>query len=86
MSSSLVRQCFDTARKLKSELETLQSEIAKDPKLKSEQDTQLKDFIELTETFERFLIDLDSELTRKPLDSQYLLIEEFLNTIINNLS
>ena len=78
MSSSLVRQCFDTARKLKSELETLQSEIVKDPKLKSEQDTQLKDFIELTETFERFLIDLDSELTRKPLDSQYLLIEEFL--------
>ena len=78
MSSSLVRQCFDTARKLKSELETLQSEIVKDPKLKSEQDTQLKDFIELTETFERFLIDLNSELTRKPLDSQYILIEEFL--------
>lgn len=80
------RHCFDTTRKLKSELETLQSEIAKDPKLKSEQDVQIEDYLELTDKLENFFMGLasefiDSDMGRreiKPSDPEYILIEEML--------
>ena len=84
---NLVHYCFDTTRKLKSELETLQSEIAKDPKLKSEQDVQIEDYLELTDKLENFFMGLASEFIEsdvgrreiKPSDPEYILIKEFLN-------
>ena len=87
--ADLVHHCFDTSRKLKSELETLQSEIAKDPKLKSEQDAQLNDSIELTDKLENFFMGLASEFIEsdvgkreiKPSDLEYILIEEVIKLL-----
>ena len=87
--ADLVHHCFDTSRKLKSELETLQSEIAKDPKLKSEQDAQLNDSIELTDKLENFFMGLASEFIEsdvgkreiKPSDPEYILIEEVIKLL-----
>lgn len=87
--ADLVHHCFDTSRKLKSELETLQSEIAKDPKLKSEQDAQLNDSIELTDKLENFFMGLASEFIEsdvgkreiKPSDPEYILIEEIIKLL-----
>jgi len=87
--ADLVHYCFDTSRKLKSELETLQSEIAKDPKLKSEQDAQLNDSIELTDKLENFFMGLASEFIEsdvgkreiKPSDPEYILIEEMIKRL-----
>ena len=86
---NLVHYCFDTTRKLKSELETLQSEIAKDPKLKSEQDVQIEDYLELTDKLENFFMGLasefiDSDMGRreiKPSDPEYLLIKEMIELL-----
>lgn len=83
------RHCFDTTRKLKSELETLQSEIAKDPKLKSKQDVQIEDYLELTDKLENFFMGLasefiDSDMGRreiKPSDPEYLLIKEMIELL-----
>lgn len=85
--ADLVHLCFDTSRKLKSELETLQSEIAKDPK--SERDAQLNDSIELTDKLENFFMGLASEFIEsdvgkreiKPSDPEHILIEEMIKRL-----
>lgn len=87
--ADLVHHCFDTSRKLKSTIETLQSEIAKDPKLKSEQDAQIKTAIELADKLESIFLGLasefrDSDMGRreiKPSDPEYLLIKEMIELL-----
>lgn len=87
--ADVVHHCFDISRKLKSELEALQSEIAKDPKLKSEQDAQLNDSIELTDKLENFFMGLASEFIEsdvgkreiKPSDPEHILIEEMIKRL-----
>lgn len=87
--ADLVHHCFDTSRKLKSTIETLQSEIAKDPKLKAERDAQLNDSIELTDKLENFFMGLASEFKEsdvgkreiKPSDLEYILIEEMIKLL-----
>ena len=86
---NLVHYCFDTTRKLKSELETLQNEVAKDPNLKSEQDAQIKIAIELADKLESIFLGLasefiDSDMGRreiKPSDPEYLLIKEMIELL-----
>lgn len=85
----LPNYCFHATRRLKSTIETLQSEIAKDPKLKSEQDAQIKTAIELADKLESIFLGLasefrDSDMGRreiKPSDPEYILIEEMIKRL-----
>lgn len=85
----LPNYCFHATRRLKSTIETLQNEVAKDPKLKSEQDAQLNDSIELTDKLENFFMGLASEFIEsdvgkreiKPSDPEYILIEEMIKLL-----
>ena len=83
------RHCFHATRRLKSTIETLQKEVAKDPNLKSEQDAQIKIAIELADKLESIFLGLasefiDSDMGRreiKPSDPEYLLIKEMIELL-----
>lgn len=85
----LPNYCFHATRRLKSTIETLQNEVAKDPNLKSEQDAQIKTAIELADKLESIFLGLasefiDSDMGRreiKPSDPEYLLIKEMIELL-----
>lgn len=86
---NLVHYCFDTTRKLKSTIETLQKEVAKDPNLKSEQGVKIKLAIELADKLESIFLGLSSEFIEsdmgrreiKPSDPEYILIKEMIELL-----
>lgn len=85
----LPNYCFHATRRLKSTIETLQKEVAKDPNLKSEQGTKIKLAIELADKLESIFLGLssefiDSDMGRreiKPSDPEYILIKEMIELL-----